>query len=275
MVLNAPEGNLHTLAASMGIEAWVALVFSSADESRRDPRVPRLPPAHIQKVTNNCHGLKTLESAAKLYAFTVREVRSHLASTDGLRLLDFGCGWGRFARFFPQLAREADIFGVDVDRRLIEACREYLPEMNFSVIRPRRALPFADGSFDVVFSNSVFSHLNERAHRFYVAELARCMKPGGLFIATTLGPQRLRRMYRSGKGWLGTMARKLKFPEQRLQAGELIFQSVSWLPLLRPADYGLAFIPDGWTTTHWAPFFDVIEVRTNFSQDVNIALRRG
>jgi SAM-dependent methyltransferase len=273
--VKTPELDLSSLAASMSIEEWVALVLSSADESGGDPRAPRLPAAEIQMLTNKRHGLKTLEGAAKIYAYVAREVRSRFPAAEGLRLLDFGCGWGRFARFFPQLTAEANIYGVDVDARLINACRECLPRMNFSVVRPRGALPFADGTFDFVFSNSVFSHLNEKAHRFYIAEIARCTKPGGLFIATTLGPQRLRRMYEGGDGWLGSMARKLKAAEGRLDAGRLVFQPISWLPIFRPRDYGIAFVPDGWTKTHWAPLFDVIDVKTNFMQDLNIALRRN
>ena len=69
------------------------------------------------------------------------------------------------------------------------------------------------------------------------------------------------------------MARRLKFAESRLASGELIFQPISWLPIFRPPDYGLAFVPDGWTKTHWSPYFNVVEVKTNFAQDVNVALR--
>ncbi|HLY07244.1 MAG TPA: class I SAM-dependent methyltransferase [Rhizomicrobium sp.] len=273
--MTAPQPDRHGFAASMSIEQWIALVLSSADEWGADPRVPRLPPVAIQKLTNNRDGRKTLEGAAKLYGFVAREVRARAPSAKDLRLLDFGCGWGRFARFFPQLTPEANIFGIDADARLIAACREYLPGMNFAATKPRRPLPFAEGTFDVVFSNSVFSHLNEKSHCFYIAEIARCTKPGGLLIATTLGPSRLRRMNQSGKGWLGSMARKMKTAEDRIEAGHLAFQRISCLPTAFFRDYGLAFVPDGWTKTHWAPFFDVIEVRTDFAQDVNVALRRN
>src|ERR1700690_3123396 len=91
--------DLNRLAASMSIQEWIALILTSADETVRDARVPRLPAADIQMVTNACHGSKTLEGAAKLYAFVAHEVRSRFPGERDLKLLDFGCGWGRFARF--------------------------------------------------------------------------------------------------------------------------------------------------------------------------------
>jgi SAM-dependent methyltransferase len=138
------------------------------------------------------------------------------------------------------------------------------------VIAPRAPLPFADGSFDFVFSNSVFSHLNEDAHRFCLAEIARCTRPGGLFIATTLGPRKLRRMYTEEKGKTEAQAQRIAADERELAAGRLVYRPGSRLP-----DYGLAFVPDGWTRMHWQPFFDVVDVNTSYSQDANVAIRRG
>src|SRR5437016_8120063 len=83
--VRGPGLDLNSLAASMSVQEWIALVLGSADESGGDPRVPRLPPARIQTVTNNRHGLKTLEGAAKLYAFVAREVRLRFADAQGLR----------------------------------------------------------------------------------------------------------------------------------------------------------------------------------------------
>lgn len=41
-------------------------------------------------------------------------------------------------------------------------------------------LPFADGSFDFIFSSSVLEHIRDR--RATYAEMARCLRPGGLMI---------------------------------------------------------------------------------------------
>ena len=41
-------------------------------------------------------------------------------------------------------------------------------------------LPFADASFDFIFSSSVLEHIRERGGTY--AEMARCLRPGGLMI---------------------------------------------------------------------------------------------
>jgi SAM-dependent methyltransferase len=129
-------------------------------------------------------------------------------------------------------------------------------------------LPFAEAEFDFVFSNSVFSHLNESAHRYYIGEIARCTKPGGLLIATTLGLGKMRRMYVNGKQWPSSVLGTLDEVERRLSTGRFVFGSTH-----RLQDYGLAVMPNNWTKVNWLPPFEVVEIKTNFSQDVNIAVR--
>jgi SAM-dependent methyltransferase len=266
--LDGVEMKLNELAKTMTLNDWVTFILSAADADVADGRSPGLPPADIQELTNNISGRKSLAGAASLYKLVFQEVRSRIGDSTEIKLLDFGCGWGRFARFFPQLTTDENIFGVDVDARLIAACEEYLATMNFALIKARQRIPFPDAKFDLVFSNSVFSHLNEEAQRFCIAEIGRCMKPGGLFIATTMGRRNLRALYKRQEGWLTGVLGSQDGAEDKLDRGEFVFGSTG-----RWQDYGLAFLPDDWARTNWSPAFDLIEVNTKLSQDVNIATR--
>lgn len=97
-------------------------------------------------------------------------------------MLDFGCGWGRIIRFFDI----ENLWGIDIDEEAIKACQDTIPTARFARVDPLGPAPFEDGTFDVAYAFSVFSHLSEEAHLRWLGEIKRILKPGGLVIVTTL-----------------------------------------------------------------------------------------
>jgi tRNA (uracil-5-)-methyltransferase TRM9 len=104
----------------------------------------------------------------------------------GDRVLDFGCGNGRLAGFLENTFQE--YVGVDVSQKLIDAGREKYNRNNikFLKIDPfADKLPFADNSFDIIFSIAVFHHFPGKEYRLQVAkELYRVMRPGGKLVVS-------------------------------------------------------------------------------------------
>lgn len=72
----------------------------------------------------------------------------------GTRLLDIGCGAGRFMVLASQ--RGATVSGIDAAAPLIALARERLPEADLRV-GDMEALPYNDDSFDVVVGLDAFS----------------------------------------------------------------------------------------------------------------------
>ncbi len=104
-----------------------------------------------------------------------------LKSLAGKSVIDVGCGGGRYTGAWRRIgARPA--LGVDISpiniadakRRAQEGGVEDLTFEEANVL----ALPQADNSFDIVFSNGVLHHTRDWEQG--VAELMRVMKPGGL-----------------------------------------------------------------------------------------------
>jgi SAM-dependent methyltransferase len=96
----------------------------------------------------------------------------------GDRILDAGCGAGKF--FSLDFARAAccRLFGVDVQENLkINSCVDFCARADL------KRLPFSDGSFDVVNCRLVIEHLDipETALR----EFYRVLKPGGRLAILT------------------------------------------------------------------------------------------
>lgn len=96
-----------------------------------------------------------------------------------VRALDAGCGTGGFLARLIAAMPGIDAFGVELDQA---ACAVARRKSRCPVVAGNiNALPFADQSFDVIFSADVLCHsgVEERAA---LAGLRRCLRPGGVLI---------------------------------------------------------------------------------------------
>lgn len=122
-------------------------------------------------------------------AFHVREMRRHLAdvgvSVDDLgAILDFGCGTGRMIRHLREHAVKHEVWGVDLNAAGIAWAQEHLaPPLRFAACTSFPHLPFEDGTFDLVFAGSVFTHISELADA-WLLELRRITHAGGWLYLT-------------------------------------------------------------------------------------------
>lgn len=101
------------------------------------------------------------------------------------RVLDAGCGGGGTAL---SLAEEADFaVGLDLEARFRDSgtrlAREKAVGRVAFVQGDGARLPFADGTFDVVFSHSVLEHV--ASAQAYLGECHRVLRPGGVLYLST------------------------------------------------------------------------------------------
>jgi ubiquinone/menaquinone biosynthesis C-methylase UbiE len=100
------------------------------------------------------------------------------------RLLDVGCGTGRtlhqLARAFPRMR----LHGTDLSPAYIKLARKRLLEVDevTLAVENAEALPWADGTFDIVTSVYMFHELPRNARRNAVREMFRVLRPGGLVV---------------------------------------------------------------------------------------------
>jgi SAM-dependent methyltransferase len=130
------------------------------------------------------------------------------APLEGRRVLDAGCGVGIYVAAFRRFTDAA--YGVDLDVEKIARAADGLPNLEVASVE---ALPFADGSFDVVLSHEVVEHVSD--DRAAVAEGVRVLKPGGRLVI--FAPNRLYFFETHGCFWRG----KYRFGNVPL---------VNWLP---------------------------------------------
>jgi SAM-dependent methyltransferase len=107
---------------------------------------------------------------------------------DGLRILDCGCGEGRFCRMLAERGA-AYVLGLDLCGPMVEAARELQSERDEYRVADVQDLGFLDAdSFDLCVS-----YLNQCDLPDFMAndrEVFRILKPGGRFVVANLHPMR-------------------------------------------------------------------------------------
>jgi len=100
---------------------------------------------------------------------------ANLRPLAGRRVLDLGCGKGRFARALGELG--ALVTGLDLSAAMLGEAID-LDRVRASA----RRLPFGPASFDRVVAVEVFEHLAPRAVDQVCDEVRRVLRPGGTFV---------------------------------------------------------------------------------------------
>ena len=109
-------------------------------------------------------------------------------------VIDLGSAGGAAVPLLEKRFRGARVVAVDFSAGMLQVVRSKrtLLSKRRAVQGDARALPFADGSIDVVFSNLLLPWVGDPGDVF--AEVARVLRNDGLFAFSTLGPDSLLEM---------------------------------------------------------------------------------
>ena len=111
------------------------------------------------------------------------ELVDRIGVTDGLRVLDLGCGDGTTA--VPSAQRGADVLGVDISSNLVAAGNARAEELGLANLRFQEGdasdlRDLDDDSFDLVVS--IFGAMFAPRPMDVAKELVRVTKPGGRIV---------------------------------------------------------------------------------------------
>jgi ubiquinone/menaquinone biosynthesis C-methylase UbiE len=138
------------------------------------------------------------------------EIRALIARLPPVSTLDVACGTGFLTRHL-----RGDVTGLDQSEAMLEVAREQAPNATF-VQGDALSLPFADGSFDRVFTTYFYCHLEDPERVRFLAEARRVA--GELVVVGSIGhgdvePARWeKRTLKDGSSW--TVYKRYFDPEE-------------------------------------------------------------
>ncbi len=108
------------------------------------------------------------------YAWALRRGLLQAELRPGDRVLDYGCGTGRFLTLLDDGA------GVEIAEAAVLRARATGADVR--LLEDDGTIPFGHGEFDLVWCSEVLEHIPDVG--FALAEIRRVLKPGGRLLAT-------------------------------------------------------------------------------------------
>lgn len=257
------NSNLPNSIRKINDKKWLdMLIKSTSSPIVNGIKFPGFPTNELQERFVGSSNEKTLREAFEFYRFlkeSAHKAKNPLRRES--RFLDFGCGWGRYLRFFWKDVDEDNLFGCDVDQDIVNICHSLNVPGQIDCIDPEGTLPYPDRFFDTMMAYSVFTHLPEKIHLHWMRELARVARPGCVFCLT-IEPRRFIDFIDNipldtDQDWYkGLSKHKPRVAEfhRTYDSGNLVFMPTN---VGVEDTYGDAVVPLSFIQKEWSPYFKV------------------
>lgn len=127
-------------------------------------------------------------SGGKNTAQWIIELTKPFLDLENATILDWGCGPARVVRHLKQeIGNNCHVFGTDYNQDTIEWCKKNIDEVVFEKNGIHPPANFQNEQFDLIYGISIFTHLSEKNHYDWLAELLRITKKNGIILITTHG----------------------------------------------------------------------------------------
>ena len=110
---------------------------------------------------------------------------ANMGDLSGKSVLDVGCGTGTFVIMMQQAYPGARVAGLDGDAQILDIARGKAASEGLNIRFSEAmsyAMPYPDGTFDLVVTSLMLHHLGRQAKQDTANEMFRVLRPGGLLF---------------------------------------------------------------------------------------------
>jgi ubiquinone/menaquinone biosynthesis C-methylase UbiE len=154
------------------VSAFAGRFFSRAPEHLTPELTDRIRTSFDEASNDEEHFPSTIDPRI----YHVKLILEYFGDLSGKRVLDAGCGKGRFARILHERYARSEIWGLDISAEMLK----YVPEGIHTRAGSLTDLPFSESYFDCVYATESLEHAVEIERA--VGEICRVVKPGGRIV---------------------------------------------------------------------------------------------
>lgn len=179
--------------------------------------------------------------------------QDHGFPSDGGRVLDWGCGWGRVARVLLHMQSPSELWGADVDATAITWATANIQSARFTTLPLFPPTDLPENYFDLLYSISVMTHLTRDAQDQWIAEIERVLRPGGLAVLTFHG--------RTALAFSSRYLNDDVLSNVRTHGFDAATESRDLEGIIDDDYYRLTYQTPDWVTANWGARLEVVEIR--------------
>jgi malonyl-CoA O-methyltransferase len=125
---------------------------------------------------------ESYDISARLQRYTGKHLMPWLPNKAALAVLDLGCGTGFFTEILAEKYQQ--VIGLDISTKMLAFAKQNRCNKISWLEGDTYALPLIDNSIDIIYSNLMIQWCNPIQP--VLDEIFRVLKPGGIFVFSTL-----------------------------------------------------------------------------------------
>ena len=140
-----------------------------------------------RSLTYSCGYWKQADTLEEAQRAKLDMICRKLGLSEGMRLLDIGCGWGSLLKYAAQ-HYNVEAVGITVSKEQARFAKERCCGLPVEImLQDYREI---DGSFDAIASVGMFEHVGYKNYSNFMEVINRCLNKDGLFLLHTIGANR-------------------------------------------------------------------------------------